>query len=391
MNLVNLYNFLNPRKIKTLAAEGFKIAKRDLFGREYKKYKGNAVEICKQTIADRWNGTFFEGGSSLFNGQFWIRDFSLSLEGILQQGYREKAKNNLVWALEVFEKSGKIATTILGRSAVVDFWRFSADSLPFLLYSLNKAKVSHLAVKYKGFLNSEIEKYFRNVFDAKTGLVKQEPFSTPKDVVMRKRTCVANSFMVFLSDLLEHDFPHLANPFKGLSLRKHFVNAFWNKEEGYFRNDLMDGEGNVVSADANVIPHWLGIVGDKEKRKASIDAIKREGLDRPFPLKYHSFYDKTWMKLHLLAMLLTPNYQGNSVWTMFGPIYIELESEFYPMDSQKHLKKYLELIEEYQAYIEVFEPDGKSPLKGKFGHVAETGMLWAAMIPALVEKFGVNA
>ena len=86
---------------------------------------------------------------------------------------------------------------------------------------------------------------------------------------------------------------------------------------------------------------------------------------------------------------MTPNYQGDSIWTMMGPIYISQLYDFYPHQAKKHLRKYLGLIKKYQTYVEVFEPGGKSPLRGRFGHDFETGMLWAAMIPSLYARVGV--
>ena len=377
-------------KVKVLIKEAFKIAKRDLVGKGYKRYSGNAVEICSQIIEDRWNGTFFEGGETLFKEQFWIRDFSLNVKGIIALGHIDKVRRNLAWALDIYKDNAAIGTTILERRTVTDFWHYSADSLPFLLFSIRESGSSWLVEKHKDFLNREIKKYFRTLYDPQTGLVREIPFSIPKDVIMRNRSCVANSFMIFTQKLLDKSFPELNNPFAGRDLRNPFIDAFWNRYHRYFRNDL-ERDGDVVSADANIMPYWLGVIDDKKMLKSLIDSIKKEHLDEPFPLKYHSFSDQRWMRTHPAARFFSPNYQGDSIWTMMGPIYIDLEYEFYPDDARAHLRKYLELIEQYKAYVEVFEPDGKSPLKGRFGHVSETGTLWSAMIPPLVEKLNVYA
>ncbi|QQG41807.1 MAG: hypothetical protein HYV90_00640 [Candidatus Woesebacteria bacterium] len=368
--------------------EGWHVLKRDLSKKEYKQHKGGGEQVCKQVVKDRWNGTFFEAGETIYNNQFWIRDFSLCLDGLINLGYKKQAKETLEWAIKNFAREDKIATTVTAEGEVVDLFHFSADSLPFLLSDLLKTKQRYLVEKHKKFINSQIEIYYKKVLDHQTNLIKNEPFSTPKDVVMRTKTCVANSFMVFLSELLKNDFPELNNPFKNIDLVTPFINSFWNKEKKYFKNDLMDNEGDVVSADANIIPYYLGIVKNKTMAKASIDAIKKEKLDKPFPLKYHSFSKPKWMKTQIGARIFSPNYQGDSIWTMMGPIYIDLESKFYTKDAGIHIAQYLNWIEKHQTYIELFEADGHLPLEGRFGHSAETGMLWASMIPPLAKKLG---
>ncbi len=206
---------------------------------------------------------------------------------------------------------------------------------------------------------------------------------------MRKQSCVSNSFMIFVQALLKEYFPQLNNPFADKDLIEPFMRAYWNKEKRAFRNDLEKG-GDIVSSDANIIPFLLKIVVDDNKLKSSIDAIKKEKLDKPFPLKYHSGYDPVWMKNHLATKILMPNYQGNSIWGMLAPFYIDLESKFYPKKAKDHLRSWMNLIEKYGTYIEVFEPDGSGPLRGNFGHRAETGMFWAASIPPLAEKFDMD-
>jgi hypothetical protein len=47
--------------------------------------------------------------------------------------------------------------------------------------------------------------------------------------------------------------------------------------------------------------------------------------------------------------------------------------------ARRQLNRYTELIEQYGTFVEVFEPDGRSPLRGRFGHGSAFGMLWAVM------------
>ncbi len=163
---------------------GFSILGRDLWEKKYKRYQGGAVEICQQIVKDRWNGTYFEGGETIFCNQFWIRDFSLYIKDIIGLGHIDKVRKNLDWALSVYESNGKIGTTILGGNTVFDFWHYSADSLPFLLYSIKESQNYHLVERHKHFLNVEIKKYFSKIFDPESNLTRKEVFSIPKDVII---------------------------------------------------------------------------------------------------------------------------------------------------------------------------------------------------------------
>lgn len=294
--------------------------------------------------------------------------------------YEKEVRKNLEWALSVYKLNDKITTTIFRGCKAIDLYYFSADSLPWLLYCLDKTQSHDLILKYKDFLNSEIKKYFHEVFDEKTKLVRRDKyFSTPKDVIERKMTCVSNTFMIFLKNLLDK-IKILENPFKDIDLINPFINAFWNGK--FFRNDIED-PFEFISSDANVWPYWINVITDEKMLKKSIDSIKQEKLDEPFPIKYHSFLNLKWM--HPLAKIFTPNYQGNSIWALHTPIYMELESRFYKNDAKKHLQKYLENIEKFKGLVELYEPDGLLPLKGRFGHRASNTMLWASNIPRLAK------
>jgi len=161
---------------------------------------------------------------------------------------------------------------------------------------------------------------------------------------------------------------------------------FWNDKEGYFKNDLGQNVG-LVSADANLLPFYTGIIKDDIKEKRAFLKMRAAGLDRPFPLRYHAL--STISGSQVATSLIMPNYQGNSIWGFLAPIFIEREVRFFPRHARGHLGVYLQLICKYKTYIEVFDTNGKHPLIGRFGHDAERGMIWASMIPSLFKKLEV--
>ncbi len=361
--------------------EGVRLLRHDLSKKKYKKYQGNAVQICKSIADDCWNGSYFKAGAVHLD-QFWIRDLGWCIEDLLYLGYKYKLVQNLKWALNVYKLNGKISTTIFQSKAAVNIYTYSSDSLPYLLFCLLKSGKKELAAEYRSLLNKEIWTYYKTVFDKKRKTVANRYFSNVKDVAGRKRSCTDNTFMIFCAELLKEFEDILDNPFDEEDLINEFIKAFWTGK--YFRNDLQDDEP-VCSSDANVWPYWTGIINDEGMMKKSIDAIIGKMLDKPFPLKYHEKKDVK-SPPHLMARLFMPNYQGDSIWTLHAPIFIRMTAKIYPQKARFYLKQYTEHIEKYRTYMEVFEPDGSEPLKGRFGHTSERAMLWACMIPRLTEE-----
>jgi hypothetical protein len=80
-----------------------------------------------------------------------------------------------------------------------------------------------------------------------------------------------------------------------------------------------------------------------------------------------------------------PNYQGDAIWALTGPLFIRQLLRFDHATATRHVRRYLAEVERYGTYVEVFEPDGSAPLRGRFGHGAAYGMLWAAMLLTLAQ------
>src|SRR5262249_26295715 len=145
--------------------------------------------------------------------------------------------------------------------------------------------------------------------------------------------------------------------------------------------DPRDDE-RFISSDANVWPFWTGVITDQKMMKKAFKSIQKYKLNQPFPLKYQVDYHRKFE--HPINSFIFPNYNaGNSIMTLIGPLYIELLTRVEPQRAKRELKKMKSLIEQHGTYAEVFTPDGKQPLQGKFSIQSDTGMLWAAMIPKL--------
>ncbi len=340
--------------------------------RGIKQYNGNANKICRQIIEDCWNGRYFQVSAGHFC-EFYIRDFGFCIDSLLKLGYKDKVLKTLEYALSVYSKQ-RLTTTIIPSGKCIDVFDYSPDSLAFLLRCLRISDAKELVETYRAFLLKETNKYFNLVIDKKTGLVRTDrKFSSIKDQSIRKSSCYDNCMTAMLSN--ELDKLKMSNPFKAYDYKKLIKDNFWTGN--YFLDDL-SGE-RYIAGDANIFPFWTGIFDDREMLKKCISSIQKEGLDKPFPLKY----TKNAKRLNFVSSF-SQNYEGTSVWMHIGPLFVFLVKKIDRKKAADYLDVYTNLIKKYKNFIEVFNPDG-TPYKSQFYH-ADEGMLWAANYLALKEE-----
>ncbi|MDO8741447.1 MAG: hypothetical protein Q7J54_07850 [Candidatus Woesearchaeota archaeon] len=356
--------------------EGFRIFKKSLKRRFFgvKKYNGSAEQICRQIIKDCWNGRYFQASSGHFC-EFYTRDFGFCIEALLKLGYKDEIKKTLEYVLNIFEKNRKITTTISPDGIPFDFPYYAVDSVPYLIRSLRIFNDKNLIIRYNAFLNKEIKKFYEIVFDKEKGLVKENAcFSSMKDYSVRKSSCYDNVMAAMLSNELKK-IEILENPFKDYDFKKTIKEKFWTGS--YFLDDLSGS--SHVAGDANVFPFWSNVFDDKKMLRSSIEAIQKEGLDSPFPLKYTGNTEKLRM---INAEFFVPGYERSSIWMHMGPLFIGLVKKINKNKAEDYVQQYRSLIEKYKNYPEVFDADGK-PYKTPF-YYSDEGMLWAAMFLDLI-------
>lgn len=335
--------------------------------RGHKKYRGNAEQICRQTVTDCWNGKFFQTSSGHFS-QFYARDFGLCADALLKLGYADEIKKTLAYALGKYEKHGRMAVALTPKGQPFDFPGYAIDTLPFLIHSLKVAKASGLVSRHRQLIEREIGRLFHLGIDKDTGLVKRNAsFSSMKDYAIRSSSCYDNSMVAMLSKCLKE--LKLKNPFSGYNYPKLLKDFFWNGS--YFLDDF---NSKHVAGDANIFPYWTGAIKSKEMMKKSFSAIMDAGLDKPFPLKYTN---KTANQRMISYELLVKGWQKDAIWAQMGPLYIKLLSRVDRKAAEKHMETYKNLIGRNMAYMEVYSANGK-PFSTPFYH-SDAGMLWAAL------------
>ncbi len=227
----------------------------------------------------------------------------------------------------------------------------------------------------------EVARYCAAVVDPSTGLVRADrTFSAHRDTVVSGSTAYANS-MVALLDKTLAETGWLDSPVSrffdgdpGRLLREHF----WRGDRFL---DALGTDG--TSGEANVWPFWTGVIGDREMLGRALAALAREGFADPLPLRYETSRRperEVWVTRHLL-----PNYQGSTIWTSIGSMYLWLLHALDPPAAEAGIRSYSDWIRRDGTFWEVLDESGRCWVSPRHLFIGEESMLWGAIFLDLVE------
>lgn len=340
------------------------------------KYQGSAKEICQQIIEDCWNGSYFQTSTDHghYNG-FFMRDFGWAIDSLLELGHEERILKTLEHIMTTFSKHG-LTTTITPEGKCIDIFRYSPDSVSYLIKCLKVAKATDLINQYRDFLASEVEKCFKLVLNPSTAMVKPNVhFGSMKDSTNRSCSTYDNVMLAMLSRDL--DELGMKNPFKEHDVKNAIKEELWNGH--YFYDDI--SKTPAVTGDSNLFPFWTDVFEDEEMLKASMQSIQDAGLDDPFPLKYSN--EKISKEIFWRKWLVS-DYQTHSIKTHMGALYIHVLKRVFPKTAKQHVKTYTNLIETHGTYLENFTAKGE-PLNSRF-YFSDEGDIWCANYLTLLNE-----
>lgn len=342
--------------------DGFRILKKS-FSRNrkgWKKYSGTAKEISKNIIDDCWNGEFFQTSTGHFN-QFWVRDFSHIAKSLCSLGYESEVRKTLEYSLKVYMKKGRVTSQIQPNSKAVITFGIATDTLPLYLHTFLITKNYDLIDK--SFFEKQIKNFEKEII-AEDNFVRQDKYlGWMRDHYNTKSSCYSNSMLL----MLKNDLDKLKIKHNIKLTKDKFMKEFWNGK--YFFHDRR--KENRIEGSANTYPFWCGIVKDKKIHKLAMSAIKNEGLDSPWPLKYENkrvVKDELWYLRNIM-----PNYEGDAIWMHLGICYLDICLK---SDLKKYLNKYEKLIIKHKNFLEVYTSEGK-PYKNLI-YCTDEGMSWVA-------------
>lgn len=339
----------------------------------FKRYDGDLEQIIMQIIESCWNGKYFQVSSGHFN-EFYCRDFGMCAESLVRLGHKERVIKTLEYALTKFRKHGRMTTSISPKGKCFDFPTYGADSLPFIIHSIRVSDAKDVLSKFSKFINSEIDYYHENVFDAKEFLVKEDRnFSSIKDYAKRSSSCYSNCMLYMLStDLAALGFK---SSLPDDIIKKSIVKKLWSGK--YFYDDLSCQ--NIVTGDANTFPFWCGVTDSVKRFKSCIESMEKAGLTKPFPLKYTTEQGKIH-GMHFIDRL-SGGYERDSIWMHLGLCFLDVVKQFDRKRFNRYMEQYEKLIMRHMTFLEVYNSKGR-PFKSRF-YTTDESMLWAAKYLAL--------
>jgi hypothetical protein len=245
---------------------------------------------------------------------------------------------------------------------------------------------SALADQYRDTLQALYTHYRTTVFNEATGLIKRGiHLSGAKDIT--RRDCSFYDNVVFWKTtrlamdrgLIPPDTAFLA------ALKKRIIKTFWLPEQGHFLEDLSD-EG---MQQAYYSSEWLIVLvtgflnpalkGERPYFIRSIAYIQQQGIDKPFPLKYHQ--DTRRHRQFFVVRLAVASYGGDAIWSFWGMEYIKALLLLYKHTGQasylktagKHIKAYEKNMLHYGGFPEVYNPNGTLLQTPLYRSIRQTG------------------
>ena len=203
-------------------------------------------------------------------------------------------------------------------------------------------------------------------------------YSAHRDTVVNHSNAYGNTMVALLAKTLaEQPEWGLPNPLTrffadgdyGRLLRTHF----WIGDR---YRDAMGAK--ATSGEANVWPFYAGIERDQGMLAAALATLAREGYADPLPLRYEVSHDpakEVWLARHLF-----PDYQGSTVWTSLGAMYLQLLSGLDPAAAVAGIAGYRAIIERDGTFWEVLDPRTLTCwVSSRKVLIGEESMLWGAI------------
>ncbi|MFW6026148.1 MAG: hypothetical protein ACOCRX_07380 [Candidatus Woesearchaeota archaeon] len=376
--------------------------KRKIFVNSLKKKRKDlsVKEILKSSI-DKNFDKFFSPGLGHFE-DFYIRDFGWVVDSLIYLGYEKEVKKTLDFVLKSYVENNRITTSITKKGKVYDFPNYAMDSLPYFIYSINKANYK-LSKTEKNFIKSQLDYYYQNITEE--GLVdSNKSFSSMADHKVRNSSFYSNCMHYLLTKELKK--LNIKPKFKLDYLSDLLKDKFWS---GSYYYDDLSGK-NYFSSDAQIFPYWVGLDKSPERLKKIIKIINKNDINKPLALSYHkdilfedyslfehilNMFRKTNMPKYHAESIFCYRYETDPIWTLLSINYFQILSMMYERGGDDffldqlniEVDKFKKIIKKYNTLYELYEKDSK-PFKSLF-YLSEPDMIWGAKILEVIEKYGL--
>lgn len=390
-------------KLFTYIRAGFRIAQ-TTFAIE-KSLHGSEAEIIRQIHAIRYNkdNPYVITGGHFY--QIFVRNLGVFFNALLDPRIpstqddwylrQSIALRTLAYDLELFSQAGREYTTLTpiknNLYTGLDLYARPSDSLHAIVYTLNalldeslietifhaqyqtkhrlqsQTAAKKLLQTYKKTLKLLVQKYYEDLLDNSTGLIKPNLLlASARDGIKRESSFYDNVILWSTIRLASKLNVYKISDKELQTWKERILKTFWNKSEGIFFDDLSE-QKHLFSADSFIVLSTQ-FFDPKNKHDRNyllqmIAYVKKNKLDMPFPLHYSTI--DLPQKLYRPVRYFAPSYMGTSIWCHWGMEYIKVLIYLSKYDSQllkdvkKHLFAYKKNIEQYGGYPETYDKNGK--------------------------------
>ena len=358
-------------------------ARRGILG--HRRHTGTAADIIRACIDGCWDGTHYRASPGYFR-QFWTRDLSFSAPALarLSRAHRRRVIRSLGWALRTWQRrASHVTTTIHFFDQPVDVFDYGVDCLPLLLAAMRRIGAESLLDTHRQWLEGEVRHYVHEVVDPRTGMVRGDrKYSAHRDTIVNRCNAYGNSMVALLAMTLADlgwELPEALRPLASAP-QSILLERFWDSR-GFFidspGDDMPSGEGNIW-------PFWTGVVSDGTILRAAFRQLEERGYANPYPLKYEVRRRADVEPLFVRTVM--PDYQGATVWTSLGSMYLQLLHSFDPVQAQGEISRYQAWVERDGTFWEVIDDETGQRYSSTVLTQSDEGMLWSAIFLDLLQN-----
>ena len=358
-------------------------ARRAVIGR--KRHTGSAAEIIRACIDDCWDGTHYRASPGYFR-QFWTRDLSFSAPALarLSDAHRERVVASIDWAIRTWERrDSHVTTTIHFFDQPVDVFDYGVDCLPLLMAAMRRVAADDLLEEHRPWLAREVEHYVAEVLDPGTGMVRADrKYSAHRDTLVNRCNAFGNSMVALLAMTLADLGWDVPAPMEPLAIAPQTIllDHFWDAR-GYF----VDSPGDEVpSGEGNIWPFWTGVISDRTVLAQALATLEQRGFAIPYPLKYEPIRNPALEPFFVRNFM--PDYQGATVWTSLGSMYLQLLHSVDPERAAPEIARYIDWIERDGTFWEVIDDATGQRYSSTFLTRSDESMLWSAIFLDLLQS-----
>jgi hypothetical protein len=353
--------------------------------RGHRRHSGTAEDIIRSCIRDCWDGTHYRASPGYFR-QFWTRDLSFSAPALarLSPTYRERVIQSFEWAIRTWQRRGShVTTTIHFLDQPVDVFDYGVDCLPLMLAAMRRIGADGLLEEHRSWLEQEVRHYTEEVVDPGTGMVRRDrKYSAHRDTMVNRCNAFGNSMVALLAMTLVDlgwEMPEPMRPL-GVAPQAILLNGFWDSR-GFF----IDSPGDdTPSGEGNIWPFWTGVITDGAVLGKALRELEERGYASPYPLKYE-VARRPELEPPFVRMFM-PDYQGATVWTSLGSMYLQLLHAFDPVQARVETDRYRTWIERDGTFWEVIDDETGERYSSTLLTRSDESMLWSAIFLDLLEN-----